>query len=60
MERKGVLATGTPDQVRQAAEAVLPEAPERFVLAADCTVPNDTAWENLRAAIDTAHTYSRV
>jgi uroporphyrinogen decarboxylase len=60
MERKGVLATGTPDQVRQAAEAVLREAPERFVLAADCTVPNDTPWDNLRAAIDTAHTYSRV
>jgi uroporphyrinogen decarboxylase len=59
MERKGALATGTPDQVRQAAEAVLRVAPERFVLAADCTVPNDTAWDNLHVAIDTAHTYSR-
>lgn len=57
MERKGVLATGTPEQVRQAAEAVLREAPERFVLAADCTVPNDTAWDNLRMAVDTAHTW---
>jgi uroporphyrinogen decarboxylase len=59
MERKGILATGTPDQVRQAAEAVLHNAPERFVLAADCTVPNDTPWDNLRAAIDVAHAYSR-
>lgn len=58
MERKGVLATGTPDQVRQAAEAVLREAPERFVLAADCTVPSDTSWDNLRAAIDAAHAHS--
>ncbi len=59
MERKGVLSTGTPDQVQQAAEAVLQAAPARFVLAADCTVPNDTAWDNLRVAIDAAHTYSR-
>ncbi len=59
LERKGVLATGTPDQVRQAAEAVLRQAPERFVLAADCTVPNDTPWENLRAAVETAHHYRK-
>jgi hypothetical protein len=25
------------------------------VLAADCTVPSDTPWENLRAAVDAAH-----
>lgn len=57
LERKGVLATGSPDAIRQAAEAVLAEAPERFILAADCTVPSDTPWENLRAAIDAAHSY---
>lgn len=57
LERKGVLATGTPDEVRQAANAVLRDAPERFVLAADCTVPGDTPWDNLRAAIDAAHAY---
>ena len=55
IKRKGVLATGTPDQVRQAVKAVLETAPEHFVLAADCTVPNDTPWDNLRAAIGTAH-----
>lgn len=59
MQRKGVLATGSPDEVGQAAEAVLQDAPERFILAADCTVPNDTSWDNLRAAIDAAHAYSR-
>ena len=59
LERKGVLATGTPDQVRQAALAVLKDAPERFILAADCTVPGDTPWDNLKAAIDAAHSYER-
>ena len=55
MERKGVLATGSPAEVRQAAMEALSDAPERFILAADCTVPSNTPWDNLRAAIDTAH-----
>jgi len=55
MERKGILATGTPEQIRRAAETVLEQAPDQFVLAADCTVPNDTPWDNLKTAIETAH-----
>lgn len=55
MERLGVLATGNEHEVRAAAAAVLRAAPPRFILAADCTVPSDTPWANLRAAIDTAH-----
>jgi uroporphyrinogen decarboxylase len=59
MERLGVLATGPVTAIRQAAEDVLAQAPERFILGADCTVPSDTPWENLKAAIDTAHQYAR-
>jgi uroporphyrinogen decarboxylase len=55
LERKGVLATGAPAEVRRAAQTVLAQAPERFILAADCTVPADTSWDNLKAAIDAAH-----
>jgi uroporphyrinogen decarboxylase len=55
MERKGVIASGETETVRRAAEDVLAQAPERFILAADCTVPSDTPWKNLKAAIDTAH-----
>ncbi len=55
LERKGVLATGKPEAARRAAEEALGQAPERFILAADCTVPSETPWENLRAAVDTAH-----
>jgi uroporphyrinogen decarboxylase len=57
LERKGVLATGSASEVRQAAQAALQQASDRFILAADCTVPGDTRWENLKVAIDTAHTY---
>lgn len=55
LDRHGALANGTPEQVRSAAQAVLDAAPPHFILAADCTVPADTPWDNLRAAIETAH-----
>jgi uroporphyrinogen decarboxylase len=55
MERKGVIATGDAQAIRRAAGEVLAEAPERFILGADCTVPSETPWEHLKVAIDTAH-----
>ena len=57
LERLGVIAHGTPEQIRQAVDAVIAEAPSRFILGADCTVPSDTPWDNLRAAIDAAHAH---
>jgi hypothetical protein len=35
--------------------AALAAAPERFILGADCTVPPQTSWDNLRLAIQIAH-----
>lgn len=57
LDRKGVIATGSLDDIRQAAECVLAEAPDRFILAADCTIPSSTPWEHVKTAIDTAHQY---
>lgn len=57
LDRKGVLAGGTPAEIRQAVEDTIREAPERFILGADCTVPNGTSWDNLRTAIETAHAH---
>jgi uroporphyrinogen decarboxylase len=57
LNRLGILASGTPAQVRQATQDVLADIPAQFVLGADCTVPSDTPWENLRSAIDTAHAH---
>ncbi len=59
MERKGVISTGTLSEIRRAAEGVLAEAPERFILAADCTVLNETPWDHLKTAIETAHQYRK-
>ena len=57
LERKAELSTGTTADVKSAAEAVLAQAPDQFILGADCTVLAGTPWENLRTAVDTAHTY---
>jgi uroporphyrinogen decarboxylase len=59
LERKGVITTGNAEAIRQAVATVLAESPEQFILAADCTVPGDTPWENLKTAIDAAHQYRK-
>lgn len=59
MERTGVIATGNQEEVRQAAEDALDRASEKFILGADCTVPGDTPWDNLRTAILAAHSFRR-
>lgn len=59
LERKGVISRGTPDEIRRAVQSALDAAPEKTILAADCTVPPDTSWDNLRLAIQTAHEYRR-
>ena len=55
LERKGAIASGSPQEIRQAVESVIRAAPERFILGADCTVPGGASWDNLRLAISIAH-----
>ncbi len=55
LDRHGVLVNGSTAEIEAAVGAVLEAAPERFILGADCTVPSDIAWDNLRLAIDAAH-----
>lgn len=59
MERKGVIATGSVQEIRQTAEDVLTNAPKQFILGADCTIPSNTSWENLKAVIDLAHQHKK-
>ncbi len=59
LERKGIIATGSQEAIRQEVESVLKEAPERFILGADCTVPGDTPWDNLKMAIGIAHEWRK-
>jgi uroporphyrinogen decarboxylase len=59
MDRKGVIGTGTDDEIRRAVQDVLREAPDRFILGADCTVPGNARWKGLHTAIATAHAFRR-
>ena len=59
LERLGIISTGTPEQIRAAVNAALAAAPDRFILGADCTVPPQTSWDNLRLAIQIAHETQR-
>ena len=55
MDRKGVIGTGSDEEIRRATEDVLRAAPDRFILGAECTVPGTARWEGIRTAISTAH-----
>lgn len=57
LDRKGVLVTGSKDDITKAVTEVLDEAPDKFILAADCTLPSDIDWDNIKTAIATAHAY---
>jgi uroporphyrinogen decarboxylase len=59
LDRLGVLASGSQDEIRTVVEDVLRDAPYNFILGADCTVPADTSWDNLRLAVSLAHQYNR-
>ena len=59
LERKGLIASGSPAAIRQHVEQLLAQAPDRFILAADCTIPSETPWDNLKAAITAAHQFHK-
>ena len=57
LDRHGIIATGSTEEIGKAVAQVLREASSPFVLGADCTLPSDTRWDNIRAAIAAAHAH---
>ena len=55
MDRKGALVSGSPDEIEAAVATALDDAPDRFILGADCTLPGDIDWDRIRTAISAAH-----
>ena len=55
LDRHGAIASGSEREIRAEVKATLRDAPERFILGADCTVPAETPWANLCTAIEAAH-----
>ena len=61
MERTGVIASGREEEIERSVEDVLTQKPDKFILGADCTLPNEvgqeTLWANTKTAISAAHAY---
>jgi len=55
LDRHGVIASGTQDEITQTVQGVLKKASDKFILGADCTLPGDVNWDNMRTAIAVAH-----
>ncbi|MFL7791974.1 MAG: uroporphyrinogen decarboxylase family protein [Anaerolineae bacterium] len=55
MDRHGIIVSGSANEIAQTVGSVLARASTKFFLAADCTLPNDIDWNNIRTAIATAH-----
>jgi uroporphyrinogen decarboxylase len=55
MDRHGIITTGTREEIKREVSDLVRNAPARFALGADCTVPSDIPWDNLRTAIEAAH-----
>ncbi len=59
LDRQGVIATGTKDEIKAEVNSVCRQAPSNFILGADCTLPGDIDWENIKIAIETAHSFRK-
>jgi uroporphyrinogen decarboxylase len=55
MDRHGVMVDGTEDEIIAQVQSILSQAPGRFILGADCTLPSDITWSRIRTAVETAH-----
>ena len=55
LDRHGVIASGPEPAIVDAVRSVLADAPPRFFLGADCTLPGDVSWDNIRTAVTAAH-----
>ena len=57
LDRHGILATGSPEEIKKATIEVLKNAPANVILSGNCTVDKRIPIENLKAAINTAHEF---
>jgi len=58
LDRHGVIVTGDDYEIKNTIDEVLANAPKDFILGANCTLPNDVEWGNIKTAIQNSHEYS--
>jgi uroporphyrinogen decarboxylase len=57
LDRHGTIVSGSREDITREVQQTLREVTGPFVLGADCTLPSDIKWENIRTAIEAAHTF---
>ena len=57
LDRHGRIVAGSEADIRRAVTDALGQASRPFILGADCTLPSDISWDNIRTAIAAAHAY---
>ncbi len=55
LDRHGIIGSGSEESISQAVEQALNEACFPFIFGADCTLPNNIRWANIKSAIAAAH-----
>lgn len=59
LDRFGAILSGPDDAIREEVYNTLDANPEICILGADCTIPSEVNWDNIKTAIDAAHSYER-
>ncbi len=59
LDRHGIIVSGGKREIEAAVNAALVDVPLPFILGADCTLPSEIPWANIRTAIATAHSFKR-
>jgi uroporphyrinogen decarboxylase len=57
LDRQGVIVSGGREEIKKAVKEELPNVSHPFVLGADCTLPGEIPWSNIRTAIAAAHAF---
>ena len=57
LDRHGIIATGSEKEIEKEVEHICQNASNKFILGADCTLPNNINWPNIQTAIHTAHQF---
>jgi len=57
LDRHGRIVAGSEADIGRAVTEALSQASRPFILGADCTLPSDIKWDNIRTAIAAAHAH---
>lgn len=57
LDRLGTIFSGSQDEIKKAVKKACSQKSTKFLLGADCTVPSDIDWDNLKTAIAAAHEF---